>query len=158
VAETPIVELPEMPVERPLQAEDVDFDALVATEIGQVELDDVMEDASIDVPVPVAEELLVPESDEFAAPAIGDAQAEPTSSADSRQMPAPQADPVWVDAVAHWTIEARDTRLRRASVIPMPSGKPASVATVSRRSALPALERFLRSAQARRRQVAESVA
>jgi len=54
--------------------------------------------------------------------------------------------------------EARDTRLRRAGIIPMPATKAAAVAEATSRGALPALERFLRSAQARRRQVDESVA
>ncbi|HUF48083.1 MAG TPA: hypothetical protein VMM93_09715 [Vicinamibacterales bacterium] len=73
--------------------------------------------------------------------------------ADLPDLPAPVADPVWNDAMTEWTISARDIRLRRSGVIPMPTSRPA------RRSSVPALEKFLRAARARRARVAaESVA
>ena len=81
------------------------------------------------------------------------------AAADAPQMPAFEADGVWNDAMSEWATTTRDTRLRRAGVIPMPRSKPLPVPVVSSRSAIPALERFMRSAQARRRRVtSESVA
>jgi hypothetical protein len=89
----------------------------------------------------------------------------PRATSEPDQMPSHEADPTWDAAVAEWTVTARDQRLRRAGVIPMPAAKPTpAVKTPARsrapkRSPVPALERFLRSAEARRRQVArESVA
>jgi hypothetical protein len=86
-------------------------------------------------------------------------------AAEPDQMPSLEADPTWDAAMAEWTVDARDQRLRRAGVIPMPAAKPGPVVKApahfkaSRRSPIPALERFLRSAEARRRQIArESVA
>jgi hypothetical protein len=99
-------------------------------------------------------------SEGFDAPNAGDSPSErPRASHGGHQMPALEADPVWDDAMAEWTVAARDTRLRRAGVIPMPTSKPSLVSKPKVRSAIPALERFLRSAEARRRKVAaESVA
>jgi hypothetical protein len=89
----------------------------------------------------------------------------PRATSEPDQMPSHEADPTWDAAVAEWTVTARDQRLRRAGVIPMPAAKPTPAvktpvrSRAPRRSPVPALERFLRSAEARRRQVArESVA
>lgn len=65
------------------------------------------------------------------------------------------AEPSTDDVVAQ---EVVDVRPRRAGVIPMPTPKPASGVKAPRHSAIPALQRFLRLAEARRREVAGSVA
>jgi len=117
---------------------------------------DAIEAADVEAEVPFA-----PHAVAFAAPltpeVADEADDEPAQAA-SGPGPAFKSDPAWTDAVAEWTRTAQERPARRADVVPLVRPKPA-VRLPKGHASLPALERFLRSAQARRRHVTtESVA
>lgn len=80
------------------------------------------------------------------------------AAGDDRSTHVAQTEPGTDEVVAEEVVEAQNMHPRRADLIPMPTTKPTPVVKAPRNSAVPALQRFLRLAEARRRQVAGSVA